>query len=60
MKITIKISITEARDIIKDHVIQQIPINFTDKEIYVSGSYGEFTVEITEKAEEVTDGINQV
>ena len=58
MKITIKISATEAKDIIKDHVMKQIPMDFTDKEIYVSNSYGEFTVVITEKAEEVKDGIN--
>jgi len=53
MKLTIKIDNNEAREIIKSHVMKQIPIDFTDKEIFVSNSYGEFTVEITEKDEEV-------
>ena len=60
MKITIKISATEAKGIIKDHVMKQIPMDFTGKEIYVSNLYNEFTIEITDKIEEVTDGINQV
>ena len=53
MKITIKVENNEAKEIIKSYVMKQIPMDFTDKEIYVSNSYGEFTVEITDKIEEV-------
>ena len=53
MKITIRIDNNEAKEIIKSHVLRQIPIDFTNKVIYMSNLYGEFTVEITEKAEEV-------
>jgi len=53
MKITIKIDKNEAKNIIKAHVVKQIPIDFTDKEIYVSNPYGDFTVEIVDKVEEV-------
>jgi len=59
MKITIKISATEAKGIIKDHVMKQIPIDFTDKEIYVSNPYGDFTVEIVDKVEEVKNEDNR-
>ena len=58
MKLTIKIDNNEAKEIIKNYVIKQIPMDFTDKEIYVSNPYNEFTVEITDKVEEVNDGSN--
>jgi len=58
MKLTIKINNKEAKEIIKSYVIKQIPMDFTDKEIYVSNPYNEFTVEITDKVEEVNDGSN--
>ena len=59
MKITIKVENNEAKEIIKSYVMKQIPMDFTDKEIYVSNSYGEFTVEITDKVEAVKDENNR-
>ena len=56
MKLTIKIDNNEAKEIIKSHVIKQIPMDFTGKEIYVSNLYNEFTIEVTDKIEEVTYG----
>jgi len=52
MKITIKIDNKEAKDIIKDYVLDQFPdLNLTSREVDVLGSYGEFTVEINDKVQ---------
>lgn len=52
MKIEIDIESEEAKNIIKEYVLKQFPIDMIGKEILVSGSYGSFTVEITDKPEQ--------
>lgn len=57
MKIEIDIESEEAENIIKEHVLKQFPIDITGKEILVSGSYGSFTVVITDKPEQADEEV---
>lgn len=50
MEIRIKLNSTEVQDISKE-----FPIDLDGKEVYITESYGSFTVEITEKVESTKD-----
>ena len=57
MEITVKINSAEARDIVKKNVLNRIPVDTTNHNVSVIGSYSEFTVTITEKKEEQTEEV---
>jgi hypothetical protein len=52
MKIKFSFSQAEMKEIIKAHVLRLYPINLETNHIYVTESYGKFTVEIEEKIAE--------
>lgn len=55
MEIRIKLDSTEVQDIIKKYISKEFPIDLDGKEVYITESYGSFTVEITEKVESTKD-----
>jgi len=55
METIITIKGVEAEDIIKKHALEAIAMDVSNKDINVFSSYGEFTVEITDKKHESED-----
>ena len=49
MKIKTTIKIEEAKDIIKTHVLKELPISMDSRNVYVEDSYGEFVVVIEDR-----------
>ena len=49
MDIKITFKLDETKEILKAHVLKELPINQETNDIYVTESYGEFTVKIEEK-----------
>ena len=49
MKIKIRLDNKEAMDIIKEYVLDELPIDTNNKDVYVSESYGSYSVEIEDK-----------
>ena len=53
MKIEIELEREEVKEIIERHVLSEFPnINFGNREVYTSESYGTFKVEIRDKIQE--------
>ena len=49
MEIKISFKADEVKEILKTHVLKELPINQETNDIYVTESYGEFTVKVEEK-----------
>lgn len=49
MEIKVKLEKDEVKEIVKAHVLKEIPYNAITHDIEVHESYGTFTVEISEK-----------
>jgi len=53
MNIRIKLSTTEVKEIVKDHVLKKVPVHTAGKDVYVSGGhYSDWKVEINDKVTE--------
>ena len=52
MEIKISFKLDEMKEILKAHVLKELPINQETNNIYITESYGKFTVEIEEKIAE--------
>jgi len=52
MNIRIKLSTKEVKEIVKTHVLKEVPIHTVGKDVYVSGGhYSDWEVEITDVKE---------
>lgn len=49
MEIKISFKLDEMKEILKAHVLKELPINQETNNIYITESYGKFTVEVEEK-----------